>query len=357
MASEAPPREPTPPPTTPQETDIRRLQAFAVHSLDRLDAQRKDIDRISSVDNSLQSEMSIFRDFMQETRDKTSLTTSAVGSEAAEILATNLSGIRRKANEVDELKMQLGMMKLRVKTLENETRTLKATTTTGPQPPLTPRAAPSTTPDAHRPTGPASAPSTRPQRSIPNGANKRPRSSLGDTSAITNTGDEDMNIDLVDNDPTPIDPQLLPATPEAALAPAHHHPNDLTTTAGTTPFPPRPNGSPPTTPSIRTRASRNQRPILTNEKGERLRRNGEVDKRAAWNRQYAAERRTAQARARTSLGEDANSTAGGNPRSAAGYTALRPQLAAEEVERETQIRRDRDRRVREAFDKEGTVDG
>ena len=113
---------------------------------------------------------------------------------------------------------------------------------------------------------------------------------------------------------------------------------------------------------------------MTNERGERLRKNGEVDRRAAWNRQYAAERRAAQATARASSGAEAQGiVAGGNGAEGSPAPTTRgvtrtnfaeargdngeALVQSEEGEgRDVVSRRQRDRRVREAFEKEGTVE-
>ena len=333
--------------------------------------------------------MTLFRTFVAETRSQssglgsmalapsTTALSNQVSSEAAEILATNLSTIRRKANEVDELKMQLGMMRLRVKALEEETRA---------------RAGPGTPASSQRPRDvPASAP---PRAAGPgrNGIRKRTRSSLGDV-PIEERGGLDIPMDDESDVDDAIDPQLLPdtiesTTPSSAtramtseiingrrsageastpIATARRAPASTTRGSLATPT--------PVTPSTRSRSSPRQ-PVMTNERGERLRKNGEVDRRAAWNRQYAAERRAAQARARASNGAEAQGpVSGGDEAEGSPAPTTRGVIGTNSAEargdndegsvqsgdgegegRRIALRRQWDRRVREAFEKEGTVE-
>ncbi|KAI9845120.1 MAG: hypothetical protein M1838_001865 [Thelocarpon superellum] len=133
-----PPRHPPTPPGG-QDTDLRHLQALAVQIADRLEHQRKDIDRVSDVVDMVQEGMQVFRDFMMETRSRTEMLSDL--SEDAELLTSNMAKVWRKANEIEGLVLQVEMMKHRIRRLEDSARVL--TPVLGP--------AGADGPDAHRP--------------------------------------------------------------------------------------------------------------------------------------------------------------------------------------------------------------
>ncbi|KAI9819610.1 MAG: hypothetical protein M1827_007060 [Pycnora praestabilis] len=107
---------------------IKRLQAFCVHTANVLENQKQDIGRISGAVVRLEDNIHKLKNSMEEIRSSMHDQPRAPAPRAEadhdlpfqdlEFLTSNLIQIGRKANEVDELKMQLGLMKRRIRLLE-----------------------------------------------------------------------------------------------------------------------------------------------------------------------------------------------------------------------------------------------
>lgn len=119
--------------------DLARLKAVTAETSVELQAQRRDIDRVSATVRRLEREMSQMRDLMERIRSEaiTRSTGSALSQregmgypvEELELLTANITSIGAKVNGIDGLKLEFEMMKRRIKRMEdanNATRSLAA---------------------------------------------------------------------------------------------------------------------------------------------------------------------------------------------------------------------------------------
>ncbi|KAH0558577.1 hypothetical protein GP486_004766 [Trichoglossum hirsutum] len=113
-----------PPNPGPMEEQLARLQTFCVYASNLVDGQREDINRVSAAVERIETELKSFRGFLEEVKRGQRAThreqkSNGMTSEELDLLASSMGEIGRKANEVDTLKLELAMMKGKIRRLED----------------------------------------------------------------------------------------------------------------------------------------------------------------------------------------------------------------------------------------------
>ncbi|KZF23689.1 hypothetical protein L228DRAFT_238222 [Xylona heveae TC161] len=134
-----------------EESDvIHRLQAISVYTMETLTKQKGDIDRISGVLDNVQSEMRNVRLLIEEVRREQQTRPmpppppaqpEGLPIETLEIFTENMTRIGQKANEVEGLKLQIELMKQRIKRIERISSTPVPQFTGEPYPLISPSVA------------------------------------------------------------------------------------------------------------------------------------------------------------------------------------------------------------------------
>jgi len=128
---------------------IARSKAVSGETSDALDAQRKDIDHISAAVEGIVKDVNHMKGLMESMRSEMysrpaastlSLQDGAVYPvDELELLTANITSIGAKANEVEGLKLELEMMKRRIKRMEDPNGATQSTSTLAAQSQETPR--------------------------------------------------------------------------------------------------------------------------------------------------------------------------------------------------------------------------
>ncbi|KAI9806681.1 MAG: hypothetical protein M1825_006138 [Sarcosagium campestre] len=118
-------------------SSLRKMEAFMAYLGETLETQRSDIDRLSNAMENVQDDMADAQSAVQEVRlqlrNSTSLRPNDVASAGdLELLASSVSGISRKANEVDALRMELDLLKSRIKRMDDGLRSAQPFSTKAP---------------------------------------------------------------------------------------------------------------------------------------------------------------------------------------------------------------------------------
>ncbi|KAI9875667.1 MAG: hypothetical protein M1830_008133 [Pleopsidium flavum] len=117
---------------------IARLKALSGDAVDALDAQRKDIGRVSAAVESIVKDMNHMKGLMASMRSEMYARPAAsLGRQdravypvdELELLTANITSIGAKANEVEGLKLELEMMKRRIKRMEDANGAMQSTST------------------------------------------------------------------------------------------------------------------------------------------------------------------------------------------------------------------------------------
>ncbi|KAI9869109.1 MAG: hypothetical protein M1813_002933 [Trichoglossum hirsutum] len=108
----------------PVEEQLARVQTFCVYASKLVDIQREDIDRVSATVERIETELKSFRGFLEEMKQERRAThtgqkSNGMTSEEIDLLTSRMGDIGRKANEVDALKLELAMMKGKIRRLEH----------------------------------------------------------------------------------------------------------------------------------------------------------------------------------------------------------------------------------------------
>jgi prefoldin subunit 5 len=111
---------------TELEIGLAKVQHLCGVFADVIDAQKADIERLNKTISQVKSFMVDVQNFMDRTDAKLSHIShqsgvaggSGASTEEIEMLSRNITSIRKKANEVDDLKDELVLLKSRLKKLE-----------------------------------------------------------------------------------------------------------------------------------------------------------------------------------------------------------------------------------------------
>ncbi|KAI9764639.1 MAG: hypothetical protein M1840_008136 [Geoglossum simile] len=106
------------------QVQLDRVQTFCVYASELVDTQREDINRVSAAVERIESELKSFRELLGEMNGKLRAIPrerkpNGIASEEIDLLTSSVGEIGRKTNEIDTLKLELAMMKSKVKRLEN----------------------------------------------------------------------------------------------------------------------------------------------------------------------------------------------------------------------------------------------
>ena len=124
-------------------------KAFAADISDELDAQRKDIDRVALAIENIQKEVTQLKEIMESIRSEANARPASSSFsrrvvdhypvDELDLLTANITSIGAKANEVEGLKLELEMMKRRIKRMEDANTATQSTSTVAGFPPEVPR--------------------------------------------------------------------------------------------------------------------------------------------------------------------------------------------------------------------------
>ncbi|KAI9776580.1 MAG: hypothetical protein M1839_009484 [Geoglossum umbratile] len=115
---------PAQPNSASMQDQLDLVQKFCVYASEIVDTQREDINRISAAMTRMESELKSFKEFLAEMKEELRAIPrekkqSGITSEEIDLLTSSVGEVGRKANEIDTLKLELAMMKGKVKRLEN----------------------------------------------------------------------------------------------------------------------------------------------------------------------------------------------------------------------------------------------
>jgi len=128
--------------------DVTRLKAVSAETSVELEAQRRDIDRVSAVVRRLERDISQMKDIVETIRSEaiTRSTDSALPRregmgypvEELELLTANITSLGSKVNGMEGLKLEFEMMKRRIRRMEDANNATQSTSTLAafPQPSL-----------------------------------------------------------------------------------------------------------------------------------------------------------------------------------------------------------------------------
>ena len=134
--------------------EVARLKAVSAETSIELEAQRRDINRVSAAARRMEEDIGQIKELMQKIRPEAVSRSTSTGIsrregveypvEELELLTANITSIGAKANEIEGLKLEFEMMKRRIKRMEDAQIATQSTSTLA----AFPQQVPGTTPDA-----------------------------------------------------------------------------------------------------------------------------------------------------------------------------------------------------------------
>jgi len=119
--------------------DVAQLKAVSAETAVELEAQRRDIDRVSGVVRRMERDISQMKDLVEKIRSE-AITRSAGSAlsrregmgypvEELELLTANITSVGAKVNGIEGLKLEFEMMKRRIKRMEDANNATQSTST------------------------------------------------------------------------------------------------------------------------------------------------------------------------------------------------------------------------------------
>lgn len=118
--------------------DVTRLKAVSAETSVELEAQRRDIDRVSAVVRRLERDISQMKDIVENIRSETTTRSTNFAlprpeglgypAEELELLTANITSLGAKVNGIEGLKLEFEMMKRRIRRMEDANATQSTST-------------------------------------------------------------------------------------------------------------------------------------------------------------------------------------------------------------------------------------